>query len=95
MATKKNNTTDWNKITRFCAFWAVCVSGLMFTINALIKLFGGSINFGIINTIATILLLAGVVIPGWRYSKTMPMWARIAFWVFVILIIAFGTISLI
>lgn len=94
MASRKGSSTDWNSITRFCAFWSVCIAGLIFTINAIVKLFDGHINFGIINTIATILLLLGVVIPGWRYSRTMPIWVRIAYWVFVILIIAFGAVSI-
>lgn len=92
---KNNNsqTTNWTKITNFCAFWSVFIAGFMFTVNGILKLVGASINFGIINTLATIFLVLSLVIPGWRYSKKMPMWARVMFWVFAVLLIAFSAVS--
>lgn len=92
---KNNNSqgTNWTKITNFCAFWSVFIAGLMFTVNGILKLVGASVNFGIINTLATIFLVLSLVIPGWRYSKKMPMWARVVFWVFAVLLIAFSAVS--
>lgn len=93
MASKKSST-DWNRIAGFCAFWSVCIAGILFTVNAILKLVNASINPGILNLVSTVLLVIGIVIPGWRYSRRMPMWARICYWVFVILIIAFGAVSI-
>lgn len=93
--TKKSSTSaiNWNKITGICAFLAIVIAGLIFAINGIVKLFEGSFNGGILNTIATLFLVAGLVIPGWRYTKTKAMWIQIIFWVCAIILIIFGAIG--
>lgn len=96
MANKKNsnNSINYYGITKFCAFWAVIISGVIFLVNFIIQKLNGSFNGGILNTVATVLLIIAVIIPGWQYSKRWPVWVRVAFWVLAIVLLVFGSLSL-
>ncbi len=90
----KKSGSDWNKITSGCAFFAVVIAGVIFLINALVQIFNGSFNGGILNTVATILLVIAVVIPGWRFTRGKKMWVKVLFWVCAIVLVVFGILSL-
>ncbi len=96
--TKKSSSSssiNWNKITGICAFCAIVIAGVIFIINAILKLVEASINPGILSTIATVLLVAALVIPGWRFVRTKKMWIQILFWVCAIVLVVCGAISII
>lgn len=46
MANKKNsnNSINYYGITKFCAFWAVIISGVIFLVNFIIQKLNGSFN---------------------------------------------------
>ncbi len=92
--TKTSSTTSWNKIAGICAFFAVVIAGVIFAINGIVSLVGASFSAGgVLNTIATVLLVAAVVIPGWRFVRGQKMWVQILFWVCVLVLVIFGAIS--
>ncbi len=100
MATKKTTTTksssssvNWGKMTGICAFFAIVIAGVIFIINGIIKLVNGSFNGGILSTIATLLLVLALIIPGWRFVRGKKTWIQILFWVCAIVLIVFGAIS--
>lgn len=100
MAQKKSgNHATIDHIAGFCSFWAIMLSGVIYAITIFMqKVVKGNFNPGILNSVASILLTLGVLLPGWRYleSNNLPgsrwIW-RILYWLFAFLIF-FGVIGI-
>ncbi len=94
----KNRTSNGlGRIAGACAFIALMISGIIYTINFLLGIFKAEVSFGIIGTIANVCLIIAVILSAWMYKISQKwaqkLWITILFWVFAILALV-GTIGI-
>ena len=89
MSKKTSESVSLHRISGFCAFFALIISGVLFVINLILKLIDEQTSLGIIGQIGSIFLVVSVILSGWQF-KNSTSWGRkigwtVVFWVFSVL----------
>ncbi len=98
---KKSSSNGWsyNRIAGVLALVSVFITGTIYFINLMVKLFDGSFNGGILSLIANLFMLISIVMVSWKALKGSKLPGKrvvwiVLYWVFVILAFV-GQISLV
>ena len=86
---KKQRTEGAAKrdLSKFCAFWAVVISAILFLLQMLFKLVGGNLDTvgRVMSIIASIMLGIAIVFPAYSYACSKgKTWGIICIIIFVV-----------
>lgn len=85
-----------NDLTKFCAFWALAISAVMFVVGGVISFVGLGEIGAIFDLLAKTALVVAIAIPAYKYVRSKKKGWKIFYWIALAIYVfgvVFGVIS--